>query len=113
MVERFRDDAVVPISVYVRQESGEQVPGEIDQPLAYAPLLSRDDRPEEFPMLAHVDPYGTTVLNALQVRVLLEELDAIRARHLDEESRCAIDSLTYLCHLATGRPHRFLWFLGD
>ena len=104
---------VVPISVSVRRESGDQVPGEIDQPLVYRPLLARDDSSKEFPMLGHVDPYGTTVFNSLQAQTLLVELEALRARNADDESRRAIDSLTYLCHLTTGRPHRFLWFVGD
>jgi hypothetical protein len=102
----------VGISVYVRRESGEQVEGAVNQPL-YTPLLHREDSPQEFPMLWHIDPYGTTVLNGRQTQSLLNELDAVHAREPSEDSRRAMDDLTYLCHLAIGMPHRFLWFVGD
>jgi hypothetical protein len=105
--------SAVGISVSVRRESGDQVQGQVHQPFRYSPLLNSEDSQEQFPMLWHIDPYGTTVFNRLQTRSLLRELDVLRARDLHEESRHAIDTLTYLCHLTTGKPHRFLWFVGD
>jgi len=59
-------------------------------------------------MLRSIDPYGNTIFNRLQVQVLLGELEQVRNR-----PGVQIDGLVYLCHLALGRPHRYLWFIGD
>jgi hypothetical protein len=103
--------AQVEISVRVRRESGEQVEAQVAQPLEYVGLLEPADDPDHFPMLWHVDPYGDTIFNRLQTRSLLRELAALRVRQLTDTQRRLVDDLTFLCHL--GRPHRFLWFIGD
>jgi hypothetical protein len=101
----------VPITATVQKENGDVVPHPMET-VVYASLVGLDDA-AEFPLLAHVDPYGTTVFNGLQARALLRELAVLRRRAEDEAARRALDDLTFLAHLVTGRPHRFLWLRGD
>ncbi len=66
----------------------------------------------EYPILGHVDPYGDTILNRMQVRTLLGEMDNLRS---DEKiiPTGFRQSLTGLCEKCLERPHRFLWFIGE
>lgn len=77
----------------------------------FDPVLSGVDR-KRYPILGHLDPYGDTVLNRLQVQSLLEELSEVRS---DPEIVSAefADTLVLLCHKCLQRPHRFLRFVGE
>jgi hypothetical protein len=99
------------VSVVLRNYSGETL---ASLPCAYMPLTSVADR-EMYPILGHVDPYGRTIYNRLQMQTLVEELDRIRAAgsDLDAERLAVIDGLRELCVKGLHRPHTLLWFLGD
>jgi hypothetical protein len=77
----------------------------------FDPVLAGVDR-SVFPMLGHLDPYGDTVLNRMQVETLLGEISLVRSRGgLISDSFG--DSLVDICKKCLSRPHRFVWFIGD
>ncbi|MEU8826486.1 hypothetical protein [Streptomyces sp. NPDC048636] len=77
----------------------------------FDPVLSGVDR-KRYPMLGHLDPYGDTVLNRLQVKSLLEELSEVRVNPEIVSEEFA-DTLVMLCHECLLRAHRFLRFAGE
>ena len=89
--------------------------GEVLESLAadpeFDPVLLGIDR-VAYPILGHIDPYGDTVLNSMQVRSLLEELDRLGPddKMIPAQFRA---SIAVLCEKCLARPHRFLWFIGE
>jgi hypothetical protein len=74
------------------------------------PLLQGIDR-DRFPLLGHIDPYGDTILNSLQVHSLMKELEAWSA-----ETPAIGDHLGRLveyCEFVLADTHRYLWIFGD
>jgi hypothetical protein len=65
----------------------------------------------EYPILGHIDPYGDTVFNRMQVRTLMEEI--ARLECADIISGQLRDSIIELCERCLARPHQFLWFIGE
>jgi len=67
-----------------------------------------------FPLLAHIDPYGDTIFNGLQMESLSTELKRLLDSGSDpDEKRDFIVSLIDMCAEGVRRPHRYLWFIGD
>lgn len=124
----------MPISVSVRTERGEKISGVV--PFQH---IVRGDAVDEFPLLNQIDPYGLTIFNRFQVRLLIRELtraaelanetprerlgevlglDAIptEARVLKGDLKQAVLTLVSdvleLCEIAQG-VHLYLWFVGD
>lgn len=77
----------------------------------FDPVLAGVD-PKGYPILGHLDPYGDTILNGMQVKTLLKEIELVR-----EDERIIVatfaDTLVAMCHECLSRPHQFLWFIGD
>jgi hypothetical protein len=63
-------------------------------------------------MLAHVDRYGHTVFNRMQMSTLVEELLAIEP-DLDGTALSTARALRILIETHASMPHRYLWFVGD
>jgi hypothetical protein len=114
------DNECVPISVWVRDESQRRLASLHDvvhlvppplPPGWYEPLASLQDR-YTFPMLAHVDPHGNTVFNRSQMSTLLEELARLEPQ-LAGLALSTARALRVLIGTYAGRPHRYLWFIGD
>ncbi len=98
------------IRVDVRSGRGELVASVAADP-EFDPVLRGVDR-KRYPILGHLDPYGDTVLNRLQVESLLAEISEVRSDPdiMPEEFA---DKLMALCHECLRRPHRFLRFVGE
>jgi hypothetical protein len=77
----------------------------------FDPVLAGVDR-AAFPILGHLDPYGDTVLNRMQVETLLKEISQIRLDHSIIPVQF-VEPLVGLCERCLSRPHRFLWFVGE
>jgi hypothetical protein len=98
------------IRVDVRSGKGDVV-ASVAADSEFDPVLSGVDR-KTYPILGHLDPYGDTVLNRLQVETLLEELSEVRSNPEIVSAEFA-DTLVMLCHECLQRPHRFLRFVGE
>jgi hypothetical protein len=98
------------IRVELRSSHGE-VLDSVDVDPEFDPVLLGIDR-AAYPILGHLDPYGDTILNRMQVRTLLEELDRLGPdnRVMPAQFRA---SMVELCEKCLARPHRFLWFIGE
>ncbi|QRP42791.1 hypothetical protein [Amycolatopsis sp. FDAARGOS 1241] len=75
----------------------------------FDPVLSGVDR-TAYPILGHLDPYGDTYLNSMQVTTLKGEI--ARAGDRLVPARFAGDLLA-LCELCLADSHRFMRFIGD
>jgi len=98
------------IRVDVRSSRGLLVASVVADP-DFDPVLMGVDR-QKYPMLGHLDPYGDTVLNRLQVESLLKEISEVRCNPEIVSAEFA-DKLVALCRECLHRAHRFLWFVGD
>ena len=123
------------IGAVVRNEAGADL-----SPFVEFQNIVPPERANLFPMLAHIDPYGNTILNRLQVDALKAELEQIKVMIEDLGIDAAIsainipdvpvnsripewdtvralvpllDAVEGLAVLALERPHRYLWFIGD
>jgi hypothetical protein len=64
-------------------------------------------------LVRHIDEYGDTYFNSLQVRDFLAEIEAVSPSIADPVIACSLSDLFRLARLAIERPHRFLMFEGD
>jgi len=67
----------------------------------------------QYPMLGHIDPYGTTIYNGLQQQTLISEIES-----LPQELVTRLGGADYLAEIVSLSrrlmSHRqFLWFVGD
>jgi hypothetical protein len=77
----------------------------------FDPVLAGIDR-TQYPMLGHLDPYGDTILNRMQVGTLLAEVSTLRSE-LAIIPHSFADELEDMCAECLRRPHHFLWFVGE
>lgn len=98
------------IRVDVRSSSGDILASVAADP-RFDPVLFGVDR-TEYPILGHIDPYGDTILNEMQVRSLLKEIARLGPgdKLVPVQFRA---SLVDLCEKSLVHPHRFLWFIGE
>jgi hypothetical protein len=64
-------------------------------------------------LVRHIDEYGDTYFNSLQVRDFLAEIEAMHPLVADPVIANSLSELSRLARLAIERPHRFLVFEGD
>lgn len=96
---RTHDDTVVAMA-------GEASDGAND---ALPEFASRD-----FPLLAGIDRYGTTIFNTLQMELLIRELaGAIRLVTPGSRSEALLNRLAELCREGAKHAHWQLVFSGD
>jgi hypothetical protein len=67
---------------------------------------------EQFPMLRGIDPYGNTVFNQPQLPSVIRELREIAQLVPRDLHEGLLDLATYVERFV-GRPHTYLWFIGD
>jgi hypothetical protein len=98
------------IRIDLRPASGDSLESLAAEP-GFDPVSQGIDR-GLYPILGHLDPYGDTILNRLQVRTLLEEIE-----RLGEDSYFISgdfrSDLVNLCRKCLAHPHQFLWFIGE
>ncbi|MEV5720491.1 hypothetical protein AB0L41_42020 [Amycolatopsis mediterranei] len=98
------------LGIDVRSSRGEKIRSIPAHP-KFDPVLAGIDR-VEYPILGHLDPYGATVLNGLQVATLVDEISRLQSDSAIFP-RGFSDELIALCQVCLARPHRFLWFIGE
>jgi hypothetical protein len=98
----------VPLTVELRDASGRVLGrtggAELDR------VMPPTDDPD-FPMLGHVDPYGDTVFNPLQMRKVLPEIRLLK--RLAPNPGPVLDELETLAEQCEEGVHIFLVFVGD
>jgi hypothetical protein len=77
----------------------------------FDPVLAGIDR-MAYPILGHIDPYGDTVLNSMQVETLLTEITRLLPESSVIPDRFA-NALIQICRKCLSRPHQFIWFVGE
>jgi hypothetical protein len=115
------DNARVPISIRAESETHERIAdlGDISASLPQRPnpltaAMLPLGRPDDYPFLASIDPYGNTCFNGKQTNALLLELSALAAEQPQNESiRALARAIEVLVGSFMHKPHRYLWFIGD
>jgi hypothetical protein len=98
------------IRVDLRSSAGE-ILGSVTADPDFDPVLAEIDR-SSHPILGHLDPYGDTVLNRMQVASLIAEISRVRGEGILIREPFARE-LVELCEECLRRPHRFIWFIGE
>lgn len=66
-----------------------------------------------YPMLQHIDEYGDTIFNGLQMREFLIEWNRL-TETLTDTNQCKLASeIRRLAEKCRSKPHTFLRFIGD
>ena len=66
-----------------------------------------------FPLLQYVDPYGDALFNPRQMPQLLHELDLLRNRCSDEQSKLLLEKVRELALECQNARLLYLSFVGD
>jgi|GEM_PF-5805135 len=77
----------------------------------YDHLARKTYQNSEYPFLSTIDPYSYTLYNALQVPLLVEELQKLASEDEDTELKAAVEKLVE--YLETVSVHCFIRFIGD
>lgn len=98
------------LKVVLKTETGTELKS---LPRYFGELITFSER-IDFPLLGHIDPYGDTIFNRLQMESISLELKQLLDAGPDsDEKRSFIESLIAICAEGLRRPHRYLWFSGD
>ena len=97
------------IRVLIQDEKGNEVSEGID---VQASLLSHPDD-TRFKCLKFVDPYGDTILNRLQLDILLEDLHLLEESFQNLQQREVIKQIEGLVTQCQQEPHLYIKFIGD
>jgi hypothetical protein len=72
------------------------------------------ERYESWVMLRYIDRYGNTVVNQLQLKPLIAELDVLSTLFdSDAETAGIIRTIRGMAQYCKARVHTYLWFFGD
>jgi hypothetical protein len=74
--------------------------------------LTGSNELEKFPLLRGIDPYGNTVFNQPQLPSVIRELREI-AQLVPRDLQDGLLNLATYIERFVGRPHTYLWFIGD
>lgn len=66
-----------------------------------------------FPLLQHIDPYGHTIFNGLQMPQVQRELDVLIGRASTDEQREVLRRIRDLAVICPKKPQMLLRFRGD
>lgn len=77
------------------------------------PVVLPQDKPKEFPFLAHVDPYGDTIFNTLQASPVLEEWRRLEGPLTLKGQRSFYKAVEEMLQDLESGTHIFLRFVGD
>lgn len=102
------DGATPMVEVAVVDEDG-AVQGEL---IAFPGECLQYAYEHSLPCLRCVDPYGDTVFNRMQVKVVLEEITLLE-RECGEKHRDVLARVRAMCLSFGDLPHRYLKFIGD
>ena len=112
---RTGHSARVPFTIRLQEYSGATV-DEIQDDGTLTRLL-RDFHDKDSAVIKFLDPYDDTMLNSLQMEVLMIELAQKAETLTSPDERAVVQRLIDLADQgASGRPrqvHRQLWFIGD
>lgn len=103
--------AVVPFNVELRDEAGVTLDSAVGVEGLADVLPSADDSSSA--VLRFIDPYGDTVINRLQARPLVAELQSRVHLLRDETARDAVAAVADLVDRCADGVHLYVWFLGD
>jgi hypothetical protein len=102
----------VGIDVQVCKERGEIIEQILDVTKSVKRLMQRA-AVAEFPYLRHVDPYGDTYFNRLQLDEVVPELEELMPLTETAEDRSGLTEVLRLARLAKGDVHLYLKLRGD
>jgi hypothetical protein len=106
----------MPMTIIIEEETG--VRGgqpEIDDPsnLLICLVTRAAEEKKRLRVLSYVDPYGNTILNALQQDAALADLDELDSLAQSPEESLILDKLKSLLTLSRRAPHQYVRFMGD
>lgn len=101
----------MPIKVSLQTEIGASLADASD---VHDVLVTLADAASEHELeIAHtIDPYGDTVLNRLQVPMLLRDFD-LMGKYASEGQAAFLVEVRILAERVVGEPHLYLKFIGD
>jgi hypothetical protein len=103
----------MPLTVFVVDERGLPAGAPVTDPDDQLSRLLPPNDAESFHVLRHIDRYGDTVFNRLQIEPFLKEWDQIRANAHTPEQRKIVSSIEKLARSCRDGAHLYLKFAGD
>jgi hypothetical protein len=68
---------------------------------------------EPLEVIKHIDPYGNTVFNRLQMATLIEEFERLSKYVEVPSEQHAIDAIIRAARVCQTKVHEYLVFIGD
>ncbi len=102
----------MPFAIVMESKVKGKIREIVDAAGALAVVLPQD-KPKEFPFLAHVDPYGDTIFNALQASPVLDEWRRLEGPLTLKGQRDFYDAVEEMLREVESGTHVFLRFVGD
>jgi hypothetical protein len=97
------------LRVVLQNEAGCQIGDAVDIVAHIFPRL--DD--ERFVCLRFIDPYGDTLFNALQAKIVDDESSILKTGIQGHQERAAVERIQSLAKMCQSEPHLYLQFIGD
>lgn len=99
------------LTAELRDESGDVLARAFDEGAIARARVSFGDSSSV--CVRFIDPYGDTVFNPQQARILSVELSALAAAASDERDRARLLAVAALADQCANGVHVLLWLIGD
>lgn len=103
----------MPISVVLQDESGNRISEYITESMGviFHSLPDLDDC--TYSCVRFIDPYGNTIFNPIQAKVMIDEWDRLKESFLEKDAQKLWDDVRSLIVRCANELHVYLWFIGD
>jgi len=100
-----------PLTVAAVTESGKELQAVRDKDNILCQLAQAASE-ADVAMLRHIDPWGDTIFNRLQLRIVIQELDVLAKLARNESETALIAEVRGLAIFCQEKPHRYLKIFG-
>ena len=103
----------MPISVVLQDESGNKISEYINDPMGVIVNSLPDLDDCTYSCIRFIDPYGNTVFNPIQAKVMIDEWDRLKELFSEKDVERLWTDVRSLIVRCADEVHVYLWFIGD
>lgn len=101
------------IAVVLQDESGKNISDTVVDPRGVIRDVMPGPSDSAFSCVRFIDPYGDTIFNGIQARVMVSEWDKLKAVFVERDAESLWADVRKLIVRCYQEPHVYLRFIGD
>jgi len=103
----------MPIVVMLKDERGSRLGEYVNDSIGVIVNSLPDVDDCTYSCVRFIDPYGNTVFNPLQAKVMIDEWDRLKESFSEKDAEILWTDVRSLIVHCANEVHVYLWFIGD